>query len=761
MRAWKMSHTEELPIEQRPYLQQILGTDKRNPVFTVFREAQGEQFHVYYGAQLLELVPADKNDAEFKLLLARLYNAGIQASVLHREFGIDRKTMKRWGDALKSGDAEKLLRALRGRGGHRKLTHEIQAYVRMRFPSIYGKTRYAYSKRMRQEIQQVFGESLSSETLRHLFKELKQVGQAPSEPNNLDAEAPEREIAGDSDPTPAQPSMPPEPTCPPIPCQAPDAPQTDNRKESPVSASTDGAATGCHHVGVLIFSAVLLRVAASLKEGGSLLKQWLSTILLGAVNIEQTKLLDFDALTLLLGETLASLRPQRVQLTQLASLENVHHLLRLNGESVALDTCDDFYYDPHGKSYTGIQKVLKGWCAAIRGVGKVLHMDFIHTAKGQPVYVEHADNYEDLRVRFYKTAEEFRTAVAIDEERVLTFVLDRGIYSHDVFGQIVESERYHLITWQKGYQAVPWSGQEIMGSFLLERPRNNSTDLRTYRFEYIDRAWPRDERMRQLRVEATNPQGRTVQLGVLTDDGDREAEQIITLIFNRWVQENDFKYLDTHFGINQITSYASTAYNRLQDHVEQRQMKSGEYKALEQSRQAVRTQLKRLLLEEHQHPGKNPKRQERIGELDRQDEEIQHQMGETEKEVSRLEFLIEQQYVRLDTRNKRLMDVLKLMARNAFYDAIEPFKELYDNYRDDHVLFRNLAHSHGVLIERGDEVDVVLHPTANYPPKVRRIVDAFLDQLNAAAPLMPDGSSRRLRFRLAKKTGIQLAIVDA
>ena len=37
--------------------------------------------------------------------------------------------------------------------------------------------------------------------------------------------------------------------------------------------------------------------------------------------------------------------------------------------------------------------------------------------------------------------------------------------------------------------------------------------------------------------------------------------------------------------------------------------------------------------------------------------------------------------VRLDSRNKRLMDVLKVIARNAFYKALAPFKQNYDNYR--------------------------------------------------------------------------------
>ena len=752
-------------IEQTLYLQQILGTDKRNPAFTVCRDAGGQQLHVYYGAQVLQVVPADKSHAEFKLLVARLYNAGLKVKTLVEEFGVSRKTMKRWGDALKSGDPDRLVQALRGRGGHRKLTLEIQSYVRMRFPSIYAETRYAYSQRMRGEIEQVFQESLSAETLRPLLQELK--GPAaepsepePSEPKPSEPEPSEGETAGDS--TPEEPPAASGPPDPPVPAPQAEAHGPDNRQESPASPpSPPGAVTLCHHVGVLLFSPVLSQVEHWVQEGGWLLKQWLAAILLGAVNIEQTKLLDFKALTRFLGKTWSSLGPQRIQLGQLATPENLHQLVRLNAERVHLDQCHDFYYDPHGKHYTGMHKVLKGWCAPLRGVGKTLYMDFIHTASGQPVYVEHTDNYEDLRRRFGPTIERFRSAANVPHERVQTFVLDRGIYGRDVFAQIIDAEHDHLITWQKSYRPVAWEAQEITGSFHLQRPRNRSTDLRTYQFEYVDQKWSRDGRMRLLRVQATNPQGRTVQVGVLTDDLNRDAEEIIRLIFSRWLQENDFKYLEGHFGINQIISYGSVAYTRLRNAVEDRQMKNGAYKALEQERQAVRAELKKLLFQEHQHPGKNAKRQERMGELDRQHDHLEQQLAETEKEVSRLDTLIAQDYVRLDTRSKHLMDLLKPIARNAFYDTLEPFKTRYDNYRDDHTLFRNLTQAHGMLIEQGEHVHVLLHPTTNYAPHTERIVTTFLDELNATAPLMPDGSGRRLHFRLGQEAGVQLAIAEA
>jgi hypothetical protein len=72
--------------------QLILGTDKRNALFTVYEweEDDGEeQLHVYYGLELLEVVPADRNAPSFKMLVGRLYNAGLSRRVLQETFRVD------------------------------------------------------------------------------------------------------------------------------------------------------------------------------------------------------------------------------------------------------------------------------------------------------------------------------------------------------------------------------------------------------------------------------------------------------------------------------------------------------------------------------------------------------------------------------------------------------------------------------------------------------------------------------------------------
>jgi hypothetical protein len=157
----------------------LLGTDKRNPLFTVYthEEGQEEYLHVYYGLELLEVVPADREDPNLKMLVGRLYNAGLKLGVLEQTFQRDGKTIQRWGRALRRRNAEELIRVLEGRQAGRKFSAAIQAYVRVRWPQLAREGRYGIGKRLRAEIASVFDVKLSQETLRPLMQELKRAWQ--------------------------------------------------------------------------------------------------------------------------------------------------------------------------------------------------------------------------------------------------------------------------------------------------------------------------------------------------------------------------------------------------------------------------------------------------------------------------------------------------------------------------------------------------------------------------------------------------------
>ena len=778
--------------------QLILGTDKRNPLFTVYEqeEAELEELHVYYGLELLEVVSAERSDPSFKMLVGRLSNAGVSRRVLQQVFEVDPKTIQRWGRALRSHNAQELVRVLEGRRANRKLTPEIQAYVRVRWPDLVREGLYGIGKRLRQEIQRVFGVKLSQETLRPLLGELRRspCATAVSETEETIAESlpQSSESALDHQGISSQVR---EQVCDCVPLEVP-APEPTKRE---LALERVPQSLWCDHLGVLLFAPVLLAVAPVVKPAEGLLKQWLASLLLGALNIEQTKFLNWADLTRLLGAVVRFAHPQRQELERVANSANIEALARFNAQQIGAESQSQFYFDPHTKHYTGQENVLKGWCAAIRWADKALHSDFIHTLGGEPLYFETTDNFADVRERFFKVVNHCRRVMKWPAERVLSFVVDRAIFGQEVFEQVLADAALHLITWEKGYRAQAWPPPGgITGAMLIERPRNRAEDIRAYPLEYWDRSWPKDERLRQIVVQATNPQKQVIQVAILTDDQKAAAVGTIRFMFNRWLQENDFKYLDKHFGINQITSYGVTGYEELRQQVEDRQVRSVELKRLRQQRRQLRAKQSRLLLlqaagqhqergrqqrikELHEQPkvqGKSKElvrlrqgqsrwkntdseRQGQVQKLSRQLAELEAKTQKAQQNESRLERLIQEKMVRLDPEKKRLMDSLRVIARNVFYKALQPFKKAYNNYRDDHDQFRQLTQASGVLEIKTDRVVAHLMPQVNYPPQLRRILAAVLKDINTQRPVLPDGSGCALKLRLADRSEMKLSIHPA
>ncbi len=514
----------------------------------------------------------------------------------------------------------------------------------------------------------------------------------------------------------------------------------------------------------------------------------------------------------MLGDGLyKDLRNQRQWLEQLATDDIIRSVLRTNARHLNLDSQSDsnsgnydFYLDPHTKHYTGEKNVLKGWCSGIGRVDKVMHSDFIHSVDGHPVYFETTDNFLDLRERTIDLVQRFRTELEFQENKTITVVIDRGIFGAEVFATFARHPRLHLITWEKDYRRDGWDqSQPAKGEFIHQRPRNHSLDLFTYHFSYQDQSWAKDSRLKRIIVRATNPRGRTIEVAVLSDATQRDSKEIILLIFCRWVQENDFKYLDKHFGIDQITSYQAVPYQELADGISDKTMLSRAHRSLTKQRQQETSKLKTLLWKRERAQRRETQRTLTIAELKKQLEhselkedakkllkkqlgnqigqhkraqsnidrwgqaiEKQHEkietisreLEETSTDQSRLEQVIERQAVKMKGNRKRLMDTLKILARNLFYTMLAPFKSAYDNYRDDHVIFRSLTTSGGLI--GADETQVTCHLMLepDYPPAIRRLLEEYLKDWNEKSHQFPDGSGRPITLKLITAKGIQVAL---
>ena len=71
---------------------------------------------------------------------------------------------------MKGGDLDRIREAFSGQGASRKVTPEIENYVRDRFRDLYGQRR-DYSKVIRAEVEKYFSVSVCAERLRWIFRE--------------------------------------------------------------------------------------------------------------------------------------------------------------------------------------------------------------------------------------------------------------------------------------------------------------------------------------------------------------------------------------------------------------------------------------------------------------------------------------------------------------------------------------------------------------------------------------------------------------
>ncbi len=538
-----------------------------------------------------------------------------------------------------------------------------------------------------------------------------------------------------------------------------------------------------NHAGVLVFYEFIIGLQKHMSEDiRNFVIQLIVSILLRAQNIEQTKFLDFQSLSFFIAKPIVNRRSQRLKLKTISTDENIFKLLNYNSKLLNLENESDFYYDPHTKHYTGMRSILKSWCSAIRMADKVINSDFIHTTSGQPVYLTNGDTFEDIRVRFFRDVENFRNICKFNESKKITMCIDRGIFSAEVFRKTVSVSNLSIVTWEKGYKNDAWiDDDQITLSGHLTRFRNNKNDVKTIHFQYQDGEWEKNKDIRKIIVRFPDRDTNdTLEVSILTDDKERNCFEIIKLMLNRWVQENGFKYLRSHFGLDQITSYQYDEYQDIACTINDKNTESAKYKSITKEMKKVRGKLKTSLNKKHEYDfkydvyqdiavaleGKSElydkdfveeisksfvkkenkkndkkinKKQKKIYRLIIEDilnktEEYSiliNQRKSVERYVSKTEELSASGAQKLNTQQKQLMDVIKIIAHNIFYLKFKEFKEQYNNYRDDHMIFREISRADAILTQKEDYTELAIIPKMNIPPQIEKICTNIYDIINS------------------------------
>ncbi len=151
----------------------LLGLCKSNPLFEILinKECPNDLL-VYFGTRHLETVKAGTYEEKF--LIGRLFNAGFNRKVLQETFKIDFKTMQSYGDALSSGDINRVRNLIFGQGARPKLLEIHKIFIRKKYKkyiSIYGS--HTTSK-IHKELEDLFELNISSESVSLVINEEKE-----------------------------------------------------------------------------------------------------------------------------------------------------------------------------------------------------------------------------------------------------------------------------------------------------------------------------------------------------------------------------------------------------------------------------------------------------------------------------------------------------------------------------------------------------------------------------------------------------------
>jgi hypothetical protein len=378
---------------------------------------------------------------------------------------------------------------------------------------------------------------------------------------------------------------------------------------------------------------------------------------------------------------------------------------------------------------------------------------WVNDVTGDPLFVVTAEANAGLVKMLPVVLAEVRTLVG---ERRLTVVFDRGGYSPTLFQKLV-ADGFDILTYRKG--RFPHVAKKRF------RECRAILDGRKVVYTLSDQGVRLLRgRLRLRQVTRLSENGH--QTPILTSRRDLPAVQVAFRMFERWRQENFFKYLREEYLIDALVDYTVVPDDLLRD------VPNPERAALESKLREARAELTRLQADYGVEARRN---RERIGPTMRGFKiatgKLGHAIGAAMKLFSTLEAtraavpprvpvkdVVDGQIVKLAPERKLLTSLLKMVAYQAESDLVRLLAPHFRRAEDEGRTFIQSALGSAADIRvRGTELRVLLAPLSSHHRT--RALAALCGELSAMPTAFP-GTNLTLCFGVGKTERTQKADKD-
>jgi hypothetical protein len=397
------------------------------------------------------------------------------------------------------------------------------------------------------------------------------------------------------------------------------------------------------------------------------------------------------------------------------------------------------YTDGHVRVYHGQHTLPKAHVARMRISLPATSDYWVNDSAGDPLFVVTAEANAGLVKMLPGILAQVRTLVG---KRRLTVVFDRGGYSPKLFQQIIAAN-FDLLTYRKGrYPRI------ARKRFQPCRTRHDGRAITYVLADQEVRLLKGRLRLRQVTRLMDNGH----QTPILTSRRDLPAAQVAYRMFDRWRQENFFKYLREEYALDALAEYATVPDDPT------REVPNPAWAALDARLRQAYAQLDRLQAEYGLEALTNLEEQRRTmrgfktahGKLGQKIwtvwqriEQLEKRRAATPRRVP-IQTVVEEPVVKLAPERKHLTNLIKMLAYQAESDLLRLVAPHYRRAgQEGRTLLQAALASAADLQVTDTELRVILAPQSS--PHRTRAIAVLCDQLNQTKTLFP-GSRLRLHY---------------
>jgi transposase len=438
----------------------------------------------------------------------------------------------------------------------------------------------------------------------------------------------------------------------------------------------------------------------------------------------------------------------RRKLVRLAAMKRGHELGRQLAERriAARGRVVGFLYvDGHVRAYHGKRQIAKTYVTRARTAGPATTDYWVNDRKGEPLFVVTAEANAPMTRMLVPILEELRPLFSA--RRRLTVIFDRAGWSPKLFRQIV-AMGIDILTYRKGR-----CRRVAEKRFVLCQTRVEGRRVEYLLHDQPVRFLKGTFRLRQVtRLTETGH-----QTAILTNRWDLRPVMVASRMFERWRQENFFKYMRQEFLVDALTDYAVEADDPT------RLVSNPARKTADHDVRTARNRLASLLerygatavdyLE-----GRTPTLRAFTHEERQIHREVQDATDRLATLIARRKSLPTRiplsdapaaaDAVKLSTERKHLTNVLKMVAfqaEGALVELLEPYYAR--NHDEGRTLIQTAFRSAATIEPTLDELRVTLAPLSS--PHRSEAVRAMCKELNMTRTVFP-GTRQRLIFAVTE-----------